>query len=108
MGVNVEEMIRGMGDKIYIKSQSFASSSNTLAASNAGSYELIYNQRYASIKSIFAILGNSTGNKQFDSVDISSSNGEFSFSCGGVIYPSKPLNSKTNKAGILQELRSAV
>jgi hypothetical protein len=28
MGGNVEEMVRGMGEKIYIKSQSFASSSN--------------------------------------------------------------------------------
>lgn len=108
MGGSVEEIVRGMGDKIYIKSQSFASSSNVLGSSNAGSYELIYNQRYASIKSIFAIMGNSTGNKQFDSVDLTSSNGEYSFSVGGQNYPQKPLNTKTNKAGILQELRTAV
>ena len=60
------------------------------------------------MKSIFCILGNSIGNKIFDSVDLTSSNGEYSFGIGGQIYPSKPLNTKTNKAGILQELRTAV
>ncbi len=109
MGGNVEEIVRGMGEKIYIKSQSFASSSNILPANSpAGSYELIYNQRYASVKSIFAILGNGTGNKNFDSVDLTSSNGDYYFIVGGQNYPQKPLSAKTNKTGILQELRTAV
>ncbi len=44
MGGNVEEIIRGMGEKIYIKSQSFASSTNVLAGGTAaGAYDLIYN-----------------------------------------------------------------
>lgn len=109
MGGSVEEIVRSMGDKIYIKSQSFASSSNILpAASPAGSYELIYNQRYASVKSIFAILGNGFGNKNFDSVDVTSSNGDYYFIVGGQNYPQKPLSTKNNKTGILQELRTAV
>ena len=109
MGGNVEEIIRGMGEKIYIKSQSFATSSNILAANTpAGSYELIYNMRFASIKSLFAINGNGQGNKQFDSVDLSSSTGDYYFIVGGQNYPQKPLSARTNKAGILQELRQAI
>jgi len=109
MGGNVEEIIRGMGEKIYIKSQSFATSSNTLnGGTPAGSYELIYNMRFASIKSLFAIMGNGIGNKQFDSVDLSNSTGDYYFIVGGQNYPQKPLSARTNKAGILQELRQAI
>jgi len=109
MGGNVEEMVRSMGDKIYIKSQSFASSTNTLVANSTGSNELIYNQRFASIKSIFAINGTSVAasNGRFDSLDLTSRNGEYSFLIGGIQYPQKPLSAKSNKAGILQELRTA-
>ena len=95
--------------QIYIKSQSFATSSNILAGGTpAGSYELIYNMRFASIKSLFAIMGNGDGNKQFDSVDLSNSSDDYYFVVGGQNYPQKSLSAKTNKAGILQELRQAI
>lgn len=111
MGGNVENMVRSMGDKIYIKSQSFSSSSNTLASTTTGYIELIYNQRYASVKALVAVNGctaATNANKVFDSVDITSGNGEYSFSVGGVIYPQKALSSLVNRAAILQELRSAM
>ena len=48
-------------------------------------------------------------NGRFDSVDLHTGNGaEYSFLIGGQVYPQKPLSSVTNKAGILQELRSAI
>ena len=111
MGGAVEQMVLSMGDKIYVKSQSFSSSSNSLASGSTGYIELIYNQRYASVKSLFAINGctaAATVNRAFDSVDITTNNGEYSFSCGGVIYPQRALSSLVNRAGILQELRSAL
>lgn len=111
MGGNVEDMVRSMGDKIYIKSQSFSSSTNSLASGSNGYLELVYNQRYASVKSLFAINGCTAAtslNKVFDSVDITSNNGEYSFSIGGVIYPQKPISTLTNRAGAIQELRSAM
>jgi hypothetical protein len=111
MGGAVEQMVLSMGDKIYVKSQSFSSSSNSLASSSTGYIELIYNQRYASVKSLFAINGCTAAtsvNKAFDSVDITTNNGEYSFSVGGVIYPQRALSSLVNRAGILQELRSAM
>jgi hypothetical protein len=111
MGGAVEQMVLSMGDKIYVKSQSFSSSSNSLASGSTGYIELIYNQRYASVKSLFAINGctaAATVNRAYDSVDVTTNNGEYSFSVGGVIYPQRALSSLVNRAGILQELRSAL
>jgi hypothetical protein len=111
MGGAVEEMVRNMGDKIYVKSQSFASASQTLANASSGYVELIYNQRYASVKSLFVINGGTAAasiNKAFDSYDITSNNGDYSFTVGGVIYPQKSISTVVNRAGALMELKSAL
>lgn len=111
MGGRVEEMVRSMGDKIYIKSQSFSCASQTLATATSGYNELVFNQRYASCKSIFAINGGAgavSQNKALDSYDITSNNGDYSFLVGGVIYPQKPISSVVNRAGALMELKSAL
>lgn len=110
-GGAVEQIVLGSSDKLYIKSQSFALSSQTLAANSTGFIELVYNLRYASVKSLFAINGNrATGgsNGAFDSVDLTSSNGDYSFSVGGVLYPPAPISTRTSKAQAMLELRSAV
>jgi hypothetical protein len=111
MGGAVEEMVRNMGDKIYVKSQSFASASQTLASATSGFVELVYNQRYASVKSLFVINGGTSAasiNKAFDSYDITSNNGDYSFTIGGVIYPQKSISTSVNRAGALMELKSAL
>lgn len=109
MGGQVEDMVRSMGDKIYIKSQSFSCASQTLASGSTGYNELVFNQRYASVKSLYAINGGTTigANKAFDSTDITTNNGDYSFSVGGVIYPQRPISSLVNRAGALMELKSA-
>ena len=110
MGSEVENMVRAMGDKIYIKSQSFSCSSTTLAAATSASVELIFNQRYASVKSLFAIngVGSAGSNKAFDSVDLTVGTGDYQFIVGGVNYPQRPISARTNRASALQELRGAV
>lgn len=111
MGGAVEEMVRSMGDKIYIKSQSFSTATQSVASGTQGYVELVYNQRYASVKSLFAINGGASAssvNKQFDSYDITSNNGDYSFTIGGVIYPQKPISTVVNRAGGLMELKSAM
>lgn len=111
MGGNVEEMVRSMGDKIYIKSQSFSCATQTIASATSGYVELVYNQRYASCKSLFVINGGAGAaslNKSFDSYDITSNNGDYSFTIGGVIYPQKPISTVVNRAGALMELKSAL
>jgi hypothetical protein len=110
-GPDVDQAIRMANPNgLTIKTQSFASSSQNLNAGQTGYTELIYNFRYSSIKSLIAINGGGGAgtNKQFDSVDLTSGTGDYSFSCGGIIYPSKPLNTATNKTEILQEFRSAM
>jgi len=109
MGGQVEDMVRSMGDKIYIKSQSFSCASQTLGSGSVGYNELVFNQRYASVKSLYAINGGTTigANKAFDSTDITTNNGDYSFSVGGVIYPQRPISSLVNRAGALMELKSA-
>ena len=72
--------------------------------------QLVYNQRYASVKSVFAVNGNgrATSNRNFDSVDLTQGVGDYSFLIGGIQYPQKPLSTSTNRSAILQELRSAI
>ena len=110
LGNDVQNAVRGMGDKIHIKTQSFSTATNVIPAATQGYTELVYNQRYSSVKALFAING-CTGanyvNKNFDSVDICSSNGEYSFMIAGQIFPQKPLSALTNRNGILEALRSA-
>lgn len=109
-GSAVENIVLSSADKLYIKSQSFGLSSQTLAAGTTGQVALVFNQRYASCKSIFAINGGGAAgsNRAFDSVDLTSSNGTYSFSIGGQIFPPTPINTAIGKAGALLELRSAV
>lgn len=109
-GGAVEQIVLGSSDKLYIKSQSFALSSQTLAANSNGFIELVYNQRYASVKSLFAINGNGTAasNRAFESIDLTQGNGDYSFSIGGVLYPPAPISTRTARAQAMLELRSAV
>lgn len=109
-GGAIESIVLNSADKLYIKSQSFALSSQTLAANSTGFIELVFNQRYASVKSLFAIngVGTALSNKAFDSVDLTSGNGDYSFMVGGVMYPPAPINTKTAKTMAMLELKSAV
>lgn len=109
MGGAVENVVLGMGDKLYIKSQSFSCASQTLPSTN-GYNELVFNQRYASVKSLFAVNGaGSAGiNGFYDSVDLTRGAGDYSFMIGGVMYPQKPISTATAKAQALMELKSAV
>jgi hypothetical protein len=108
MGGAVENVVLGMGDKLYIKSQSFVCSSQTLPATATGYNELVFNNRLASIKSLIAVNGGASVNGLYDSVDITSNTGDYSFMVGGVMYPQKPISTRTAKAQALLELKSAM
>ena len=109
MGGEVEAMVRGMGDQIFIKSQSFVNSAQYLAAATSGQISMVFNQRLASCKSAF-ILGAGTHasslNKWEDSFAISAA-ADMQLNIGGISYPQRPLRSD-RKAGVMQELREAV
>lgn len=111
MDQSVTNVIAGMGEKIYIKSQSYATSSATLAAGTTGTVNLLFNTRLSSVKSLFLICGGTAAaslNKLYDSYDITSGAGSYQFLISGIPYPTRPLSTSNNKAGIMSELRLAV
>lgn len=107
-GADVERMIMQMGPKIFIKSQSFGVSSQTLVSGANSSQELTFNQRYASCKSIFSVNGTSSagGNTFFDSVNLAADS-EYSFMIAGVQYPQRPISTARSRTQALMELKSA-
>lgn len=110
-GADVERMVLQMGPKLYIKSNSFSNTSTRLASATSGSTTLIYNQRFASIKSAYILFSGTTTNsknKWADSYDPTSANGDIQLFIGGVAYPQRPLSYLNNKTGILSELRRAI
>jgi hypothetical protein len=99
---------------ITLKSQSYLSSGTTLTAGSSGSLEFVYQQRLASIKSVFLLcagteLAGAVGKQNlfFDSVDATSNNGDYQFFIASTPYPSRPLSTVINKAGIFWELSCA-
>tara|TARA_R110000803_G_scaffold48880_2_gene101695 strand:+ start:1931 stop:3247 length:1317 start_codon:yes stop_codon:yes gene_type:complete len=110
-GSQVDDMVRSMGERIYIKSQSYATSSASLAAASSGSISLLYNTRLSSVKSLFTNFGgtaNASLNKLYDSYDVTSSSGSYQYMIGGLPYPARPVSTINNKTAILSELRLAV
>lgn len=111
MGAGVEQAVKMMGEKLYIKSQSFVNSSNTLSSGTSGTVELVYNQRLSSIKSLFALFQGTSANshnKKYDSYDPTSSSGSLQYSIAGVNYPSRELSTINNKGGFWAELKQAI
>lgn len=112
-GGDVQEMVKSMGDKIYIKSQSVSAMGNNVSVASVGTLDLIYNQRLASVKSLFATFcpitaaGAVAVNGKLDSVDITSSNGSLVFNIAGVNYPQREISTLYNKASVMTELRKA-
>lgn len=99
------------GGSLTIKSQSYLSSGVTLPALSSGTLEFLFNQRLASIKSLFCHLSGTLAttqlNTMFDSVDATANNGDYQFFIAGSPYPPRPLSTVQNKAGISMELSAA-
>ena len=111
-GPEVERSIMAQ-PSIMIKSNGYANSSTTVgAASPAGTITLVYNQRFASIRSAIvlpsgSVVNTKTLNGKFDSVDVTTG-GYYQLNVGGVQFPQGgPINFTNNKAGAMSELRKA-
>lgn len=111
-GGAVEREVVAMNPKLRLKTQSYATGTQSLAQNAQGSQSLVYNMRYASCKSAFISAGGGTAatslNRQFDAYDITSSNGDYCLQIGSQQYPQKPLSTLNNRSGLLQELRRAM
>jgi len=114
-GPEIQRQIIAENPKILIKSSSYNTSIAPVASGTSGNINLIYNLRYASIKSAFLNIGGSStsnslgsANKNMDSIDLTNSNGDYCLQIAGIAYPQKPLSSLNNKAGIMNELRRSM
>ena len=108
---NVNDIVKSMGEQFYIKSTSFQSIGSSLSTGVSGNMELVYNLRLASIKSLFTSFVGSHANcvnGLYDSIDITSANGELVYNIAGTYYPSRPVSTLNNKAAVLSELKKAV
>lgn len=110
-GPEIEQMVLSQ-PTIMIKSNGFANSAVNVPTGTTGTNTLVFNQRFASIRSAVvhpsgAGVTAKTLNGKFDAVDITTG-GYYSLVCGGVQFPQGgPLSMANNKAGILSELRKA-
>jgi hypothetical protein len=105
MGAQTDAMVASMGEKIYLKTNAWASNGQPLSNS-AGQQTLNYVMRYASVES--ALLGfykSDSPNLAFDAVDVTNGNGSYQYQLANKSYPQTPFNTFTNKVGVLQELR---
>jgi len=101
-----------MNPTIRIKTRSFSVGSQSIPASSSGTINLYYNLRYASIRSLFLLcsptVSSVSASKAMEAVDVTTNNGSYQFSVGGVVYPQQVLSTLNNKSGILGELRRAM
>ena len=95
--------------KFLIKSEGWSNSATTISLGTVGSQSIIFNQRYASIKSCFILGGGGTNtvNHSFDAIDRSNAS-TYQISIGGVVFPQLSLNAGQNKNAIIQELRKSI
>ena len=97
------------GGMLTIKSQSYLSSGVTLPAASVGTLEFLFNQRLASIKSLFTHLSGTVStvasNTLFDSVDCTGAlGGDYQWFVSGLPYPPRPISTVLNKAAASMEL----
>jgi hypothetical protein len=111
-GAEIQNQIMTENPKILIKTSSYNTSVAPVAEGANGNINLIYNLRYASIKSAFLNFGGTevgvSANKNMDSYDITTGTGDYSLQIAGMSYPQKSLSCLNNKAGIFNELRRAM
>jgi hypothetical protein len=103
MGRSVEELVKGMGPRLFLKSHSYNNSATSVAVGATGSNSYVFNQRYSSIRSAFVLPNLTVGNKSYEFCDITSNSGDYQLLCGNAAYPQMPLSTLNNKSGILQE-----
>ena len=96
--------------KIVLKSSSVTTGSQPLASGSSGSFQVPFNYRLASIKSLLlhtspaVAPGATNGTGKHCALDVTSNNGDYQFEVGGVLYPPRALSTVNNKAGIVSEL----
>jgi hypothetical protein len=109
MGVGVENMVKSMGEKIYIKTQGWANASQGIASSTSGFNTLSFNHRYESIENLYFLSSSSAAKAvnswgdSFNPLGTAGVNGSFQVQIGQSVYPQLPLNNATGGIASIQQ-----
>lgn len=109
-GASVENMIAGIAPKLYLKSQGWANSSQSLASGTANFNTLVFNHRYESIENLFLLSSSSDTGKavntwgdSFNPLGLAGVNGTIQFTIGQSNYPMLPLNNSSGGLASIQQ-----
>lgn len=110
-GDEVKNMVASM-DRIRIKSQTWASSIQSITQGVSGQQNLIFNHKFSSVKALFLNMGGvdrtKSANANMDSYNVAGISGDYQFQIAGINYPQRVLSCNSNYGGILQMLRQAI
>lgn len=109
MGVNVERLVAGMSDKLYLRTTCWANQGQNIpASSGVGTYTLPFNHRYRSVENLYMVSSGGSPsidvNAWGDSRDITSG-GTIQFTVGQQQIPLLPIDCANNKPAVIQYLR---
>lgn len=110
VAASVNNMVDESGS-FWLKMTGWAVQATTLAGAVSGNLAIATNLRYSSVRSLFAFFGQNgatTTCRDYDSVDLTNSNGSYQWSIAGVPYPQKPLLTAYSKARGMMLIRDAM
>lgn len=110
LGAGVDQMVASMGESLMIKATGWANAGvGQIPSAATGVVSLMANHRFQSINNLYLLSSGAEVAKDvngiFDSRDITSSNGQYSFTIGSQTFPQLPINTAVNKNGVIQYLR---
>lgn len=98
-GPSTEAAILSVAPKIYLKTQGWANSAQSLAAATAGFNTLVYNHRYESIENLYFLSSSNatakavnTWGDSFNPLGTAGANASFQLQIGTSVYPQLPIN----------------
>jgi len=116
MGSAVENAVLSAAPKIYVKSQGWANSSQSLPSGTNGFNTLVFNHRYESIENLWFLSSSNTTAKavntwgdSFNPLALTNVNASIQFQIAQAVYPQLPINNATGGlTSILQYCRECV
>ena len=110
MGTAVDRIVAGMGDKLYIRTNGWANSTQSTSATSAGAYSLPFNHRYESIEALYFLSSSTDVAKalnlwgdSFNPLGATGVNGSIQFQIGNSQYPLLPINNSTGGVASVQQ-----
>lgn len=109
-GPNTEAAILSVAPKIYLKSQGWANSSQSLASATTGFNTLVFNHRYESIENLYFLSSSNatakavnTWGDSFNPLGTAGVNASFQIQIDNRVYPQLPINNGNGGIASIQQ-----